>query len=476
MPEQERPRRSARERMGLGLAPLLAAIVWWAPLEGSLEPDAQRLAAIFVGIVTLWVSEALPIAATALLIAPAMIAANIVDAKTAFAPYADPLLFLFVGGFFIARAMSRHGLDRRLANAIVSARFVQGGAAAGRGARVRLAMMMAGVALSMWISNTATTAILAPILLGSLADDEDATGPLLGIGYACSVGGLGTLVGSPPNAIAVRLLSDRVGDFGFVQWMMLGMPTALILVGVVAFVTHKMHPSTHTPALSADARPWSRGEFVTAIAFLLAVVLWMTTGLWKATGDETGIALARALPGGAIAIIAATVLFVARDEQGERVLPWNDAVRIDWGIILLFGGGISLGTQMFETGLARALAEGFVAATGIEGVWTLTIVVTVFTIFFTEVCSNTASATMLVPLVIAIADRIGVSPVAPTLGVALAASCAFMLPIATGPNAIIYGTGRIALPSMMKTGLVLNLACGLGIVAILAVLVPAFGW
>ncbi len=202
----------------------------------------------------------------------------------------------------------------------------------------------------------------------------------------------------------------------------------------------------------------------------------MLTGLWKATGSEPGAAVATALPGGAVALIAASLLFMLRDEEGAPVLPWDDAVKIDWGIILLFGGGISLGQQMFDTGFARALSEGFVAFTGIESLWTLTAVVTFFTIFFTEVCSNTASATMLVPLVIAIADRMEVSAVPPALAVGLAASCAFMLPIATGPNAIIYGTGRIPLPTMMRTGIALNIACALAILLLLFLLLPLYGW
>ena len=193
----------------------------------------------------------------------------------------------------------------------------------------------------------------------------------------------------------------------------------------------------------------------------------MVPGLLKAAEVPLGATLSAALPGGAVALLAASVLFAARDEEGERVLPWRDATQIDWGIVMLFGGGISLGTQMVETGLAEALGGGFLAVTGIESRWALTAAAAVFTIFFTEACSNTASANMIVPLVLGVAARLGVDPIGPALAVGVAASCAFMLPIATGPNAIAYGSGHVRSKAMMRTGLALNLASAAVIVALL---------
>ena len=506
-----------RREGGIGLALLLALIAQRPFVASALgiegEPLAQRLLIIFVAVVTLWVTEALPVPVTALLIAPALIGFGIVGSEAAFAPYADPLLFLFVGGFFIARSMQRHGLDRRLAGSLLSLSAVRA-----KPSRLRIAFLATGALLSMWISNTATTAILAPILLGTYAlgdasgGKDPATGPLLGLAYACSVGGLGTLVGSPPNGIAARLINESLGaeiSFGFIEWAMIGMPVAFALLVIVIMVTGRGSQENLAPiavdaaseddaseddasedaasedAASEDAaseesgptrKKWNRGERTTAAALLLAILGWTTTGLWKASGSEAGAAFAAALPGGAVALLACVVLFVVRDEKKELVLPWSDAVKIDLGIILLFGGGIALGTQMRETGLAQALAESFVAASGINGLWTLTAVVTVFTIFFTEACSNTASATMLVPLAISIAEELNVSIMPPALAVGLAASCAFVLPIATGPNAIVYGTGRVDLRSMMRTGFVLNLLCAVAIVALLRVLLPLYGW
>jgi len=477
--------RSARPTpkvVGLFLAPLTFVILWLAPL--GLDRPAHRLAAVFGATVILWVTEALPIAATALLIAPLMVATGVCDAKTAFAPYADPLLFLFVGGFFIARAMARHGLDHRIAASLVGSRLVGNDPM-----RIRAAFMVTGAILSMWISNTATTAILVPILIGTFASGERQSGSLLAVAYACSIGGLGTLVGSPPNGITARLLTDAGHPFDFVRWMMIGVPTAIVCVTLIFLMTRWLVPVGRlSPELldeegeveREEAPPqeetWSRGEKIVLLSFGLAIAGWMIPGILKSAGTAVGATLASVLPGGVVALLAASVLFVFRDDRGELVLPWREANRIDWGIIMLFGGGLSLGQQMAETGLAGALARGFVASTGITNVWALTILIAVGTIFFTEVCSNTASANILVPIVIAIAGEANVSPLPPALAVGLAASCAFMLPIATGPNAIVYGSGKVTLPEMMKLGVGLNLACGLAIVLILWLLLPLYGW
>lgn len=465
-------KRVLTERAGVVLTPLCLLGVWLIPLP--LDPQAHRLAAIFAAVVVAWITEVIPISMTALMIAPLMIAAGVTDAKSAFAPYADPLIFLFIGGFFIARAMTRHGLDRRIAYSLMSSRWVHGSPA-----RMRIAFMLAGLLLSMWISNTATSAILIPILLGTMAgsDPERRAGGVLAVAYACSIGGMGSLVGSPPNVITVRFLQNADIDFGFVEWMAVGLPTALVLLFVLGMVLHKLEPP---PAVGIDPEyekpPWSYGELVTAVSFGLAVFGWMAPGIYKAMDGPYSAEIVKALPGGAVAILAASVLFVFRDRTGERVLPWHDAMKIDWGIILLFGGGISLGNQMFETGLASVMSQWFVQVSGVESVWGLSAALIAFTIFFTEVCSNTASSNMLVPLAIAAAIELGVSPLPPALAVGLTASCAFMLPIATGPNAVAYGTGLIQLRPMMRLGFVLNIICGVTLFLVLRAIGFIAGW
>lgn len=464
-----------RRKVGLVLAPALFLACWFAPL--GLEPRAQRLAAIFAAVLVSWITEVVPIAVTALLIGPAMIVAGVTDSRTAFAPYADPLIFLFIGGFFIAKAMTRHGLDRRMARALTQLRLVRGSAV-----RVRMAFMTAAVVLSMWISNTATAAILIPILLGTLPEpdaDDTSSGSVLAIAYAASVGGMGTLIGSPPNFITVRFLQEQAGSrIDFVQWLGIGVPSALALVIMVGLVLQKLSPPppVETDPTHVDS-PWSRGEKVTALCFGLAVAGWTLPGILRALGAPHAEAIARALPIGAVAILAAFPLFLVRDVDGQSpVLPWHDAARIDWGLILLFGGGLSLGAQMFDTGLAAAISHWFLDVTGIRSLWGLTAALIVFTIFFTEACSNTASSNMIVPLAIAAAVELGVSPLAPALAVGLSASCAFMLPIATGPNAVAYGTGLVTMPQMMRAGLILNIVAALTLLAVLYALNGFYGW
>jgi sodium-dependent dicarboxylate transporter 2/3/5 len=404
-----------------------------------------------------------------------MIAAGVTDSRTAFAPYADPLIFLFIGGFFIARAMTRHGLDRRIARSLMSLRVVRGSPV-----RIRMAFMLSAVVLSMWISNTATAAILIPILLGTLPEDDDhASGSVLAIAYAASVGGMGTLIGSPPNFITVRFLQEQAGiEFDFVQWMGVGVPTSLAMVVVVGFVLQWLAPPPPAETnVTLVASPWSWGEKVTAACFGLAVAGWTLPGIMRAAGAPYASEVAAALPIGAVAIFAAAPLFLFRDEDGKSaVLPWHDAAQIDWGLILLFGGGLTLGAQMFETGLAAEISEWFLAVTGIDTLWGLTAALIVFTVFFTEACSNTASSNMIVPLAIAAAVELDVSPLPPALAVGLAASCAFMLPIATGPNAVAYGTGLLKLPHMMRVGFLLNIVAALTLLAVLYALNTLHGW
>jgi sodium-dependent dicarboxylate transporter 2/3/5 len=462
-----------RRNVGLVLAPGLFLVAWFAPF--GLEPRAQRLAAVFAAVIVAWVTEVVPISVTALLIAPAMIATGVTESRTAFAPYADPLIFLFIGGFFIARAMTRHGLDRRMARSLMSFPLVRGSSV-----RIRMAFMLSAVVLSMWISNTATAAILIPILVGTLPDEDDyAPGGVLAIAYAASVGGMGTLIGTPPNFITVRFLQEQADvSFDFVQWMGIGVPTALALVVVIGFVLQWLAPPPPAEAnVSIVSSPWSRGELVTAVCFGLAVVGWTVPGIMRALGAPYADEVARALPIGAVAIFAAAPLFFVLDTDGKTpVLPWHDAARIDWGLILLFGGGLSLGAQMFDTGLAAEIGRWFLSVTGITSLWGLTAALIAFTVFFTEACSNTASSNMIVPLAIAAAVELGVSPLPPALAVGLAASCAFMLPIATGPNAVAYGTGLIHLPNMMRIGVVLNIVAALTLLAVLFGLAHFYGW
>ena len=464
------------------------AVLWLAPLP--LDARAHHLVAIFGAVLVAWVSEAVPVAVTALMIGPLLVLSGVTDPTSALRHYADPLLFLFIGGFMLAASMQRHGLDRRFATAIVSLPFVRGVPW-----RVSAAIVAAATAMSMWISNTATTAIFAPIVMGLPGmrrepgdrGADPATRPLLALAYVCSTAGLGTLVGTPPNLITVRFLEGAGEHVGFLEWMVIGLPAALVLSLAAAVITlHRGSAPAHPePAASSEPtiRPWARGEIATAGCFAIAVLGWTAPPVLEAAGVPFARELGARLHPGVVAVLACLPLFAipdparkTADDPSPRVLPWSTAVRIDWGVILLFGGGIALGTQLEETGLAAAISRGVVGATGPTDVWTLCAVACLLTIVLSEVASNTAAANMLVPLVIALALELGVSPIPPALAVGLGASVGFMLPIATGPNALVYATGRVPQRAMMRAGIVLDLVCFVLVMALLRAICPLMGW
>lgn len=463
------------------------AILWIAPLP--LEPAAHHLVAIFGAVLVSWVTEAVPLAATALMIAPLLVVCGVTDPASAFRHYSDPLLFLFIGGFMLAESMQRHALDRRFARAIVSLPFVHGVPW-----RVQVAVAVAATLMSMWISNTATAAIFTPILLGVPAlrrdpggkGEDPATRPLLALAYVCSTAGLGTLVGTPPNLITVRFLEDAGTHIGFLEWLAIGVPSALVLSLTAGVITiRRTADDGVSPGAPVEPRaPWSRGELVTAACFALAVIGWTVPPILEAASVPEARTIAARLQPGVVAVLACLPLFVipdpARRSADEtttpRVLPWSAAARIDWGVILLFGGGIALGTQLEETGLASAISRGVVGATGPTDVWTLSAVACLLTIVLSEVASNTAAANMLVPLVIALARELEVSPIPPALAVGLGASVGFMLPIATAPNALVYATGRVPQRAMMRAGILLDLACFVLVMLLLRIICPLMGW
>ena len=461
----ERRRRTA----GLFVGPL-AFLVLLAVPPAALSPAAGRLLAIVAWVLVWWITEAVPIPLTAVLGPALTVVLRVTPAKEAFAPFGDPIIFLFLGSFLLAEAMAVHGLDRRLAGAVLSV------PAASRSPR-RLVLSFAGLAaaLSMWLSNSATTAMLYPIALGVLA--RRAPGPegrklsaavLLACAYGASVGGIGTPVGTPPNLVVIGQLQTLIGlKVGFVPWLLLALPILLAMLGasalVLSFGLPRRFPEAGAGPAALAPGAWSRGERNVAMAFAATVCLWVGPGIAALVlGDESPVAasLARSLPEGAVALLGASLLFVLPADWKARrfTLSWSDAERIDWGTLLLFGGGLSLGAAMFRTGLSEALGKGLTGATGVSSTLGLTVVFSVFAIFFTEVTSNTAAATMLVPLAVATATASGASPLQPALGCAFGCSMAFMLPVATPPNAIVYGSGHVRIGEMARAGLFMNAA------------------
>lgn len=479
--EAEERFENLRRRTGLVLGPALFALLLLFP-PASIPVPASRLLAVVAWVIAWWITEAVPLPATAVLGPALAVVLGVVPAREAFAPFGDPIIFLFLGSFLFARAMSVHGLDRRLAGAVLA---IPAASASPR----RLVVTFAGLAaaLSMWLSNSATTAMLYSIALGALASFSSggARRPaleralLLACAYGASIGGVGTPVGSPPNLVAIGQLGTLAGiRVGFVSWSLVGIPVLLaMLAAVVLVVGARAGDGTWARPTAAGRHraPMGAGERGVTAAFSLTVACWVAPGLLSLVlGAEHPLAaaLGRALPEGVVAVLGASLLFVLPAGGGRFALTWEEATRIDWGTLLLFGGGLSLGGAMFRTGLSDAIGSSLVSATGVSTTLGLTVVFSVFSIFFTEVTSNTAAATMLVPLAVASANAAGASPLEPALGCGLACSMAFMLPVATPPNAIVYGSGLVPIGTMARAGFALNLAACVVIPAAVLLLAP----
>ena len=466
--------------------------VWLMPLSG-LSTEAHRLASIVALVVTWWIAEPIPIPATALIGTALTVVFGVANAEAAFAPFASPIIFLFIGSFMIGRAVSDHGLDRRLAASLLSLKVVQGSLA-----RMSLAITGLTLVTSAWMSNTATTAMMLPVAMGVLTASGVARGTqaraagaplLLAIAYAASIGGVMTPVGTPPNLITLGLLERLAGaDITFLTWMVVTVPIAIALGAALAIITMRHLVSMPMPRLAPtsylrhadNGAPWTPGQRNCAIAFATAVVLWITPGalaLIGSTQSPTYQLLSVRAEESVVAIIAAGLLFLLPTSWAERkfTLGWESAARIDWGTIILFGGGLSLGQLMFTTGLAAHIGNSLVQASGAESLWTITAMAIVIGVIMTEFASNTAATNMLVPVFISISQAAGVSPVPPALGVCLAASMAFMLPISTPPNAIVYGSGLVPITAMVRYGVMLD---AIGVVVIfvgLRVMCPLVG-
>lgn len=483
-----------RRSVGFFLGPIVFLLMLALPV-GGLAPDAHRLAAVVSLVVVWWVTEPIPIAATALLGASLTVVLGVTSAQEALAPFASPTIFLFLGSFVLAEAIAVHGLDRRLAFGLLSRRWV-----GGNPWRVRLTVGLLAAGLSMWMSNTATAAMLLPVAIGVLGGVERAAGRpgaaalLLVLAYSASIGGVATPVGTPPNLITIGMLSQLVHrDIDFFRWMALGVPTAAMMYVALTVITSWLYPTDPEAArapqggrveVMGDLRerlgPYTRGETNCLVAFGTAVTLWLAPGVVAITAGTSSPAyrlIGSRLDEGVVALLAASLLFVLPVDWKRRrfTITWAQASRIDWGTILLFGGGLSLGRLMFTTGLAERIGRGLVMTSGAESLWAVTAVMTAVAIATTEITSNTAATNMLVPVALAVAGAAHVSPIPPALGVAFGASMAYMLPISTPPNAIAYGTGLVPLTAMMKCGLLLDLVSFLIIMGALRLLCPILG-
>lgn len=460
--------------IGLIVGPALALGLQLLPPPDGLTPEAWRLVSLALLMVTWWVTEAIPISATALLPLAALPLIGAASIRDAAAPYADPIVFLFIGGFMLAASVERWRLHERIALSIAAR-------AGGRPVALVAGFMIASAAISMWISNTATTLMLAPIAIGAAramsgggkADLALGGALTLGVAHAASIGGIGTPVGTPTNLIAIAFFENAGEPIAFIDWMaraipmmLLMLPLAWLLLCIPLFGKgHARYEAIGTVVRDALAKlgPITRPEVRTGIVFACVALAWMTrTELVKLPGLS-------ALTDTGVAIIGALALFFIPSGRApsEKLLDWKTAERIPWGIAVLFGGGLSLAAAMEGTGLALWIGEWIGGLDGLSALGLVAVLV-VATILVSELASNVATLTSMLPVVaaVAVATDTPLQPLA--YPVAIAASFAFMLPVATAPNAIAYSSGLLTLPRMLAVGFGLNIAAAVLIIAFAA--------
>ncbi|MBT9475927.1 DASS family sodium-coupled anion symporter [Polaromonas sp.] len=435
----------------------LAALVYAA----APPPDALRAGlALFVLIGSLWMTQALPLSISALMVPLLAVLTGLMGVREALAPFAHPIIFLFLGGFALAAALQRHGLDRALALAVLRL--------AG-GHRVRAVLLLFGLTalLSMWISNTACAAMMLPLARGLLQDGEAADSPmgtreksfvLLGLAYSANIGGMGTLVGSPPNAIAAAQ-----AGIGFAQWLAFGVPlVALLLPLMIGVLYLTLRPRLRGRiTVTREALVWTRERRTTMAVFALTAAAWVASApIGKMLDIDADIDSLIALAA-LIALVASGTLRWPEVEQGTQ-----------WGVLLLFGGGLALSEVMRASGASQFLAGQLLALLQGAPVLLVLLGMVTFVVFLTELVSNTASAALLIPIFLGVASALGLPPQLLAAAIAAAASCAFMLPVATPPNAIVFATEQVSQGTMMRCGLALNLVS----IAVISALATAVQW
>jgi solute carrier family 13 (sodium-dependent dicarboxylate transporter), member 2/3/5 len=461
---------------GLVAGPSLALLVYlWNP--GGHPPEARRLLAILALAIAWWITEAIPLPATALFASALAIATGVAPARQVLAPFADPVIFLFLGSFLLAEAVSRYGLDVRIASWLLGLPLFA------RTAPGRMAAFgTASAAISTVLSNTATAALMTPIALGALGERGEGrprradSGVLLMIAYGASVGGMATIIGTPPNLLVAGFLERLAGvRVGFTAWLVFGLPIALTLLVASLALTRltlgrglaEPLPDVAAPKAEEggdEAGERRAGARWTVLAFSLAFALWLAPSAaqgFLGHDHPLAVALGKHFPEAGVALLCATLLFLAPVSWRKRrfALSWADGQRVNWGVLMLFGGGLSLGTLGEATGIAKWAGEGVVSSGLATSPESFMLVAVIAAVTVSEFASNTASATLIVPIVIAAARQAGFDPVPPALAAGLAATCGFIFPVSTPPNAIVFGTGRVPLTRMIRAGALLDVAC-----------------
>lgn len=482
---------SVFKRSALLAGPIAFIVVSVVCSTRGLDLPQAFLAGLTTWCAIWWVTEPVPVAATSLIPLAALPLLGVMDRVPVAQAYGDKLILLLMCGFMLSRAMECTNAHRKVAIGVVNgvSRVF------GSGPRsVIFAFMIATAVLSMWISNTATTLMMLPVALaviGGASDRGVAIPLLLGIAYAANIGGIGTPIGTPPNVIFMGVfdgLENRSSDFGFLEWMAIGVPVVLVFVPIAWWWLVRNVKGETTFDLP-EGRSWTRGQVCVLIVFTIAALLWIfqkypvLPAEWaeqmgrERIGGWTGLLLFLTQGGvdatmsgpATVAAIIAVALFAIPDGDGGRLLDWPHARTIPWGVLLLFGGGIALARAFGSTGLGDVVADQLGGFLGGASLIVMVLVTCLFMTFLTEVTSNTALTALMMPILGATAIAIDVDPVLLMAPAAMSASCAFMLPVATAPNAAVYGTEEIQIARMVREGFVLNLI-GVGIITLVTFL------
>lgn len=450
-----------RSKIGALLGPLAFVAIWF--IEMPLQPEAHRLAAIAALVVVFWITEPVPIPVTALLGSALCILVGVAPAQIVLAPYADPIIFLFLGAFLVGEAMVSVGLDARVARSVLAIP-----ALSSTPLRLTVTLSFLTMALSMWMSNTAAAAIMMPLALSMMRTRQTGGHPIggdtvvLSVAYAASIGGIATPIGTPPNLIAIGFLERNSGfHLGFLPWMELGLPLALLLMIALFLLSAMTLRRARSGAHAAPAHlpPWTAAEVTVATVFACMILAWLLPSIlgFLAPAHVAEVATKR-LPESAVALFGALALFILPDQSRpyRPVLKWEQTARIDWGTILLFGGGLSLGGLVLTTGLGKWAGEVVLRATGVQSDIGLIALAAGTAVVLTEFMSNTAATNVVIPVVYAMATGMNLDPTPAVIAAAFGASMGFMFPIGTPPNAIAYGTGLVTIPQMVRRGILFD--------------------
>jgi sodium-dependent dicarboxylate transporter 2/3/5 len=432
------------------LGPVMALVLYGALISAGWDFAPAATAGITFLCALWWIFEPIPIPFTSMIPLALFPVLGILTPNEVAQSYGSPLILLLLGGFMISTAMSDSGAHRRIALYMVN--LFGGGSARG----LVLGFMTASALLSMWISNTATTLMLLPVALAVLdqADRRLAIPLLLGIAHAASIGGLGTPIGTPPNLIFMQVYGDQFGQTpSFPQWMSWGLPVVALMVPITGLWLTRGIKLTKKVELPPVGQ-WQAAEKRVLLLFVLTAIAWITRkapfGGWSQLLDLPGANDA------SVALLAVIIMAITPNGKGGRLLRWEAASNIPWGVLILFGGGIAIANAFMQSGLAENVASQLEGLARLP-VWLMILLVSLMVTFLTEVTSNTATASLLMPLLAATAVAMQIDPYLLMIPAALSASCAFMLPVATAPNAVVYGSGKLTIEDMARNGLILNL-------------------